>query len=252
MTASTKRHWTAWLGKIALTLSLAAIVLALVGTTLARFDVIDKMSGFMGFVYALRSAMWLAGFAALALVLGWALGKRTSWSAVVGLLVAVGLIAAGGWLRGEADKYPPIHDVTTDLANPPTFTALDIPEDNLRGVETEDKWRELHAEGYADLAPVDISASVAEAISRAEELARERGWTVIEADPETGRMEAVSYAGWIRFEDIVVVTATPREDGGSTINMRSISRVGGSDLGYNGKRIREFLNAMAAKDEPAG
>lgn len=251
MNAATKRHWTMWLGKLALTLSLAAIVLALVGTTLARFDVIPKLTGFMGFVYALRSAMWLAGFAGLALVLGRILGKRTSWSALAGLVAAGALIATGGWLRGEAEKYPAIHDVTTDLDNPPTFTALEIPEDNLRGVANEAVWRDLHREGFADLAPVDVPASVADAINRAEQLAQDRGWTVIEADTEAGRMEAVSYAGWIKFEDIVVVTAEPNAEGGSTVNMRSISRVGVSDLGYNAKRIREFLGAMAAADEPA-
>lgn len=246
MTNSHNRHWTAWLGKLALTLSLAAIVVALVGTTLARFDAIEKMTGFMGFVYALRSAMWLAGFAALALVLSWVLGKRTSWSALVGLLAAGALMATGAWLRGEAGKYPAIHDATTDLESPPAFTALEIPEDNLRGVESKADWRELHREGYPDLAPVEVPSSVADTIARAEELAEERGWTVIASDAEAGRLEAVAYAGWIKFEDIVVLTAEPNESGGSTVNMRSISRVGVSDLGYNAKRIREFLAALEA------
>ncbi len=216
------------------------------------------MTGFTAFVVLLRPlfsigefpvgpAMLIAAFSALVLLLGWILARKTSWSALVGLLVAGAIIAVGGWVRGEAEKYPPIHDVTTDLADPPAFTALEIPQDNLRGVETEEKWRELHREGYSDLAPVEISASVPEAIARAEELAEERGWTVIEAVPEAGRLEAVSYAGWIRFEDIVVLTAEENENGGSTLHMRSISRVGGSDLGYNAKRIREFLGAMAAE-----
>lgn len=251
-----------WLGKIALTLALAAVAVAVVGTTLARFDVIDKMTGFMSFVVLLRPlfsigefpvgpAMLIAAFSAVVLLLGWILARKTNWSALVGLLVAGALLAAGGWLRGEAEQYTAIHDITTNLDDPPTFNALKIPEDNLRGVETEEKWRELHAEGYGDLAPMEISASAADAIDRAEELAEARGWTVIAADPAAGRMEAVAYAGWIKFEDIVVLTATPDETGGSTLNMRSISRVGGSDLGYNGKRIREFLGAMAGAEEPA-
>ena len=252
MTAATKRVWPLWLGRSALVLALIAAIVAVAGPTLARFDAVPKLSGFMAFVIALRSAMWIAALAALALVLGWIVVRRTSWAAVVGLVLAAALLAVGGWLRGEAESYPAIHDVTTDLDNPPAFAELAIPDDNLRGVETEDEWRRLHREGYADIAPVEVVGSVSAAIARAERLARARGWTVASADRQAGRMEAVAYAGWPRFEDIVVLTARPASDGGTRLDMRSISRVGVSDLGYNGKRIREFLGAMAAaEDDPA-
>jgi len=40
----------------------------------------------------------------------------------------------------------------------------------------------------------------------------------------------------------VVLRVRPTEDGkGSVIDMRSVSRVGVSDLGVNAKRIRKFL-----------
>lgn len=251
--AATKRHgWAMLPGKLALTLALIAAAMAVVGPTLARFDIVPKMTGFMGFVLPLRplfslgefpvnSAMLLIVLALLALALGWILARRTSWAALLALVLAGALLGSGLWLRAEAGKYPAIHDATTNLDDPPTYTALDIPEDNLRGVETEEKWRELHGEGYPDLATVEMAGNVAGTIARAEELAKAKGWTVIMSDPDGGRLEAVAYAGWLRFEDIVVVEAQPTADGAVAVDMRSISRVGVSDLGYNAKRIRDFL-----------
>jgi uncharacterized protein (DUF1499 family) len=40
----------------------------------------------------------------------------------------------------------------------------------------------------------------------------------------------------------------PTDDGkASIVDMRSVSRVGVSDLGVNAKRIRSFLDSLAAK-----
>lgn len=257
MKKSHNRHWTGTLGKIALTLSLIAAAMALVGPTLARLDVIDKMTGFMGFVLPLRplfsvgelpvnSAMLLAVFSLLVLLLGWVLARRTSWAALAALLLAGALLGTGLWLRAEAGKYPAIHDATTDLADPPAYTAIDIPDDNLRGLENEAEWRRLHAEGYPDLATAEMTGDVAGTIVRAERLAKDMGWTVIMSDPDGGHLEAVAYAGWLRFEDIVAIDVEPVGDGSVAVDMRSISRVGVSDLGYNAKRIREFLAELKA------
>ncbi|MXP08718.1 DUF1499 domain-containing protein [Pseudoblastomonas halimionae] len=256
MAATTKHGWALLLGKIALTLALIAAAIAVVGTTLARYDVIDKLAGFTGFVLPLRplfnlgelpvnTAMLIIVLALLALVLGWILARRTSKSALLAIVLAGALLGTGLWLRGEAAKYPAIHDATTDLANPPAFTALDIPADNLRGVETEAEWRKLHAEGYPDLETVTMPGTVAEMIARAEQLARTKGWTIIMSDAEGGHLEAVAYAGWLRFEDIVSLRVEVAGEDSVTVDMRSISRVGVSDLGYNAKRIRAFLGELA-------
>jgi uncharacterized protein (DUF1499 family) len=42
------------------------------------------------------------------------------------------------------------------------------------------------------------------------------------------------------------VRARPAPEGGSRIDMRSISRVGASDVGVNAKRVRAFLADMKA------
>jgi uncharacterized protein (DUF1499 family) len=47
------------------------------------------------------------------------------------------------------------------------------------------------------------------------------------------------------FKDDVVIRITPAENG-SRVDVRSVSRVGHSDLGANATRIREFLRQLAA------
>ncbi|MGL5839140.1 MAG: DUF1499 domain-containing protein, partial [Sphingorhabdus sp.] len=57
---------------------------------------------------------------------------------------------------------------------------------------------------------------------------------------------------FFRFKDDVVVRVRPTEDAkGSIVDMRSISRVGVSDLGMNAKRVRAFLADLTGTN-PAG
>ena len=72
------------------------------------------------------------------------------------------------------------------------------------------------------------------------------------ADPIEGRMEATDTTRFFRFKDDVVIRVRPTEDGtGSIVDMRSISRVGVSDLGVNAKRVRSFIADLAGTN-PAG
>lgn len=238
--------WTRRISGLAFWLAIAAIAVALIGTTLARYDVIGKLPGFMSFVYMSMACGGIAVIGIIALVMNWRTGWPSVRKAMLGFILAAVGFTALFILRSTAASYPFIHDVTTDLENLPTYTALTIPADNLRGVDTVEKWEEEHRKGYGDLTGITVDMSPVEVIAKAEELAEARGWTVEAAKPEEGRLEAVAYASWLRFEDIVVIRATDAGEGRSRVDMRSISRVGASDLGENAKRIREFLAALQA------
>jgi uncharacterized protein (DUF1499 family) len=170
---------------------------------------------------------------------GSGLGRRI----VIGLLAAATVLAGvGPWVyRGFA--YPPIHDVTTDVANPPAFTVVPPRKDILAGVGTVDAWRSIHAKAYSDLRPLTIKVTPDVAIARARAFAQAQGWTI--APTAKDRLEATATVSPFRFRDDVVVTATPVGDGQSTlINIRSVSRVGVSDFGLNAKRVRNLLSAI--------
>ena len=81
------------------------------------------------------------------------------------------------------------------------------------------------------------------AFARAEAAARSLGWDIAAAVPAEGRIEATATTRWFGFKDDVVIriAAAP---GGSRVDVRSVSRVGKSDLGANARRIRAFLAAL--------
>jgi uncharacterized protein (DUF1499 family) len=167
------------------------------------------------------------------------LGRRI----MIGLLLCGAiLLSVGPWMyRGFA--YPPIHDVTTDLANPPEFSMIVPRKDNLAGVDSLDQWRALHREAYGDIAPVTLAMPSEAVINRAKKLATAKGWVI--STTATNRLEATATESPFKFKDDIVVTATTAPDGKSTlVNMRSVSQVGASDFGVNAKRIREFLSEL--------
>ena len=70
--------------------------------------------------------------------------------------------------------------------------------------------------------------------------AREMGWTVSTASPEAGMFEATATSFWFGFKDDVVVRVTDTGLESARVDVRSVSRVGVSDLGANAARIEAF------------
>jgi uncharacterized protein (DUF1499 family) len=71
------------------------------------------------------------------------------------------------------------------------------------------------------------------------------GWEIVDSDPARGRIEATATTPWFGFEDDVVVRVRP-QGGGSRVDVRSVSRVGRSDVGTNARRIRADLEELSA------
>lgn len=245
---SARTGWATRLALWSLRLAFVSLAVAAIGLTLARYDVIAKLAGF--------SALLGGGLiSALALILGIAglvagrKGANPSWRrGMAGVAISfayVGFLATRPLVAGDA---PAIHDITTDLANPPQFEVLPLRSDNLAGVGTLDNWRKIHAEAYGNLAPITLSKPVTEATADAVRLAREAGWQIASSDPSRGHVEATASVSYIRFQDDVVIRIVPTADGRhSRVDMRSVSRVGVGDLGVNARRIRDFQKALAAE-----
>ncbi|WP_198336422.1 DUF1499 domain-containing protein [Psychrobacter celer] len=62
-------------------------------------------------------------------------------------------------------------------------------------------------------------------------------------DADTGIVEATDTTPWVGFQDDVVIRVA---DAGSKrlVDIRSKSRIGGSDLGKNAERIRRFIKEL--------
>jgi len=171
----------------------------------------------------------------------------------VGMLVALLYVGWVGTFLMAALTVPAIHDVSTDLADPPAFQTLTLRTDNLdnipgaddkdmRGLTPLQRWAVVHQKDYGGIRSVRINEPVPMVVAKAERLAKARGWGVAISLPEEGRLEATETSAFFRFKDDVVLRVRPSDTGeGSVVDMRSVSRVGISDLGMNAKRVRSFL-----------
>ncbi|MEI6724394.1 MAG: DUF1499 domain-containing protein, partial [Betaproteobacteria bacterium] len=72
------------------------------------------------------------------------------------------------------------------------------------------------------------------------------GLEISDFDPVQGRIEAVATSMLFGFKDDVVLRVAA-QDGGTRIDIRSMSRVGRSDFGVNAKRIRAIGTKIRAK-----
>jgi uncharacterized protein (DUF1499 family) len=103
----------------------------------------------------------------------------------------------------------------------------------------------LQRQAYPDIAPLLLKMPPHEAYARAEQAARAMGWDIVEASPPAQRIEATDTTWWFGFKDDIVIRVSPHADG-SRVDVRSLSRVGTSDLGVNAARIRAYLRRLAA------
>ncbi len=191
-----------------------------------------------------------AGLAAAAIA-GVALASPALRRGQIGALsgaAAAGLLAA--WLpwqwAQQGRGLPPIHDISTDLIDPPAFSAVlplrtDAPNSVAWG--GPDAVAAQHS-GYPDIAPLTLELSLPAAFNRALEAARLMRWDIVAADDRAGRIEATATTIWFGFKDDVVIRVT-RAANGTRIDVRSLSRVGQGDLGINAKRVRAYLASLS-------
>jgi uncharacterized protein (DUF1499 family) len=225
----------------ALALALLALLLLAVAGPGTRLGVWNLGFGFQ----LLRWAVYV-GVVAIVLTLAALAVRARRGGSLVPLLVALAAagIAAGlplSWMQ-RARSVPGIHDITTDTQDPPAFVAVlplraSAPNSATYG---GDSVAAKQRAGYPDLAPLHLDAAPGAAYARALAAARAMGWEVVGTDSAAGRVEATATTRWFGFKDDVVVRVRP-DGAGSRVDVRSESRVGGSDVGTNAARIRAYL-----------
>lgn len=236
------------LARIALILTTGALLAALIAS-------IGSGQGAWSFRPAFTALRWCfyaaaAGGVLAIVALAMSRGRRRAAWVALALALALGLYLAN-WSM-TAKQVPPIHDVTTNLADPPAFRTLKLRPDNLETIPDGDRpelaalspearWRALHREAYSDLTTVQLPSDVAQTVARVRALAEEKGWEVAAVDPRAGIVEATATTRFFRFKDDVVIRVRPAPAGGSLVDLRSVSRVGVSDVGANAERIRNFV-----------
>ena len=185
----------------------------------------------------------VAGVAAL--VIGWRRGQPVSIPVVAGLVVGLLAFAVPFQRVLAARSLPAIHDISTDLQDPPVFQAvLPLREGAPNGVAFMPETADAQLRAYPDIRPLVLAEPVDAVFARALDAARGMDWTIVAADRASGRIEATATTRWFGFRDDVVVRLTPEPSGGTRVDVRSVSRVGRGDLGANADRIRDFFGEL--------
>ena len=96
---------------------------------------------------------------------------------------------------------------------------------------------------YPDLKPGFVSCPPDAVYTDALQAAKDMGWQIVASEPKTLRIEATDTTPWFGFKDDVVVRLSPIP-AGSRIDVRSVSRVGKSDVGTNARRISAYMSRL--------
>ncbi|MYN66548.1 MAG: DUF1499 domain-containing protein [Acidobacteria bacterium] len=181
-------------------------------------------------------------------VLGARMARETGpkgWTARSALVAAVAVGAVPVATLVSSLGAPPIHDVTTDTEDPPSFVAAVALNTPGRTDYGGPGLAERQRAAYPGLSPAILSVAPADAFRRALAVVRRMDWEVLATDPDTFRIEATDRTFWFGFHDDIVIRVAAAGEGGSRVDVRSLSRVGVGDLGVNARRVREFLDALS-------
>jgi uncharacterized protein (DUF1499 family) len=235
------------LGWLALPLGVLCALSALVPGPAYRIELLPLDIALPMVRWAGTIALGGAALALLAmlLMLGGSAPRRWRRRARWALLINAAVAAWPLYMYYQLETLPRIHDISTDTANPPAFDAVlplrrgaKNPADYVPATAAEQR------KGYPDIAPLQLPVAPPVVFDNAERAARAMGWQIAAAAPDKLRIEAIDSTLLFGFKDDIVVRITP-QGSGSIVDVRSLSRVGGSDFGTNAKRVRAYLQRVA-------
>jgi uncharacterized protein (DUF1499 family) len=238
---------TRWCGT-GVVFSGSGAVLILLGLTGARIELLSAMAAFMVFGIGLLALLIGVISTVIGLIMSKGTGGATSavraWSA---LTIAVVFIAVSMSQRPTTSGGSPIHDITTDVGNPPSFDAL-VPIREASGARNPPEYAggkvaEIQKSLFPNIETLTVEKPADEVFAAAENVARELGWEIVRSDPQTGQIEATATTYWFRFKDDVAIRLIAR--GQETyVDVRSKSRIGSGDMGANAARVQAFLRSL--------
>ena len=246
------------LGKLAFAGFLLALIMALTaafGTRLGAWDY------HFGLLTLLPLAVYVA-IAALTAGLVWGIlafftkSEAPARYGLIGLFGAAAVLVLPLYGLYAARTSPPIHDISTDIADPPSFQALqDLRKDGDNELaydgaakviwkgkaHTVAQWQRKY---YTDIFTKRLLMPPAKLYARARKAAEAMGWTIIAASPQDGRIEATDTSFFFGFTADIVIRVRPSGEG-AKLDIRSESRMRKADDGTNAARIRDFMKTLA-------
>jgi uncharacterized protein (DUF1499 family) len=233
-------------------LAVFAFATAVVAIALSRARATDPFASLVVFAASLAMAAFAGLLAASAAAVIWRDGLRGAGQTAFALALAAAIIAYPAYLTIVAFALPPIHDVSTDLKSPPAFL-LSAKARQARAGHTpppsSEETRAAQRAAYPDIAPVRIEMDSTGAYQLALTAAGDLGWRVVDSAPPnlggdgTAVIEATDRSLLFGFVDDIAIRVRPGATQ-TTVDVRSVSRVGRHDFGANARRVRKFVAAI--------
>ena len=237
------------LAQLGFRLALLAAVIAILAVVGWRLQVMPLELAILGILGGAVFGL-IAALLSVAGIISTVVSGRTGM--VTGLIgLVLGALVAGPTLMSVAGarSVPPIHDITTDLQDPPQFVQIvEIrgPDANPLDRSSPVNLAALQQDAYPTVTTLTVNAQPGSVFEQATEVARNMGWDVVTVDPADGIIEATDTTALMGFKDDIVVRV--REENGETaVDVRSVSRVGVGDMGVNAERIQEFLDRLRGR-----
>lgn len=184
---------------------------------------------------------------------------------VLGVVIMAGaFVKLGATKKAVYEDLPFIHDVTTDTQDPPVFgQVISTERAAIEGVNTMDYIGKkapifkdekpageklvsaLQTKAFPEIRPLVLSDPKDVVFGEALATAKSMGWEIKEENLAEGRIDATDTTFWYGFEDDITIRLRDGKGGGTIVDVRSLSRIGGSDLGKNAERVGAFLERLA-------
>ena len=242
--------FTSGLLDLAVLIALAPALLVAAGALGVKFGVFPLALGYdqMTLDWAPKAAMLGVATGVLGLIAALFGGFSRFWKKA---LLALAIMVAANALGGRA---PPIHDVSTDWRTPlmPSDAALAARGGEAQTVEADPslpvgslafagrRVADVNAETCAAARPLILARSPTDAYEAAKAAVQAAGLTIVTDDPMDGRLEATGRSFWYGLKDDLVVRVRP-DAAGARVDMRSVGREAGGDMGRNCRRVGDLL-----------
>jgi uncharacterized protein (DUF1499 family) len=238
-----------WWARAMLIGSVVALVLLVLGPVGTRLGIWGFQTGLLVLIPA---SVLLATIGLLVGVVSIFVSKKRGFTTdlpvlfvgigICGVIVAVMFVQ---FLKGTS--VPPIHNISTDVTDPPQFSAVVA----LRGEGTNPLTYDAVELGpqqqaaYPEVKSLTVAGTIAEVVPRVVSALEAMGLEIVAVDAGSGIVEATDTTFWFGFKDDMVVRVRA-SNGASVVDARSVSRVGVSDLGANAARITDLLGRLGA------
>jgi uncharacterized protein (DUF1499 family) len=222
-----------------------ALIMVIGGVFTLRLGLLPFEVAFYGFGFGLLLSSLVA------LIATGTVFRRLARKEAVGqwiIIAIVSVVPLSGVLStvGIAGfKAPAIHDITTDINDPPVFRFAQShrkPGEN----SLEHSGKELIAlqtQAYPHIKTIYLPGTQDQGMTAVHTVIDALGWQVLGEDKVQGHIEAADVTPVMGFADDIAIRVRPLNEG-VLIDLRSVSRVGVSDLGANAKRIEGFVKEL--------